>query len=304
MIKGDYNMKIKNILDFLVINNFEFTFYGDDTKEIQTFAPIDKLKDNSISWARKITNIDFDSLKLFSNLLIIVGENHIDMINNYIVVENPHRVFFIILEEFFNKKVNNIIHNQAVVETNKIGVNTSIGANTFIGRDVIIGDNVVISNNVSIEGQVVIGNNVIVESGVAIGVSGYGHYIREDKVYVRVPHLGGVIIGNHAAIGANTTIARGCLGDTIIEDHVKIDNLCHIAHNVLIKARSMITACTEISGSTIIEEDVWIGPASALINGIVIGENSFLGIGTVVTKDIPKGKVAVGVPARIIRDND
>jgi len=86
------------------------------------------------------------------------------------------------------------------------------------------------------------------------------------------------------------------------ENDVKIDNLCHIAHNVLIKSRSILTACVEISGSSIIEEDVWIGPNSSVINGITIGKGSLIGIGSVVIKSVPPNSTVFGNPAKIISE--
>lgn len=297
-------LSIKQILEYLVEKEVSHQFIGNNQALIKEFSSLYMIKEDSITWARKVENIDINQIQKYKNVLVVLPENT-ELFNlNKLIVKDPHKVFFQILNEFFELKVIHSIHNRAVIDSLRLGANLNVGANSYISKDAIIGNNVFISNNVSIEGKVIIGDNTVIEAGVVVGVCGYGHFKDDNNNSLRVPHLGGVIIGSNVAIGANTTIARGCLGDTIIEDYVKIDNLCHIAHNVHIKTRSMITACTEISGSTTIEEDVWIGPASAFNNGIVVGKNSFVGIGTIATKDVPEGKVVVGVPARVIRDNE
>lgn len=297
-------MKLNNILDFLTAKNIPYEFYGDSNQEIHDFCSLYDLKNNSLTWARDASNVDILVANTFERVLIVIGSRLEELNFSQIVVSNPHRVFFQVLAHFFdNDSELPAIDPTAVVKSINIGKNVSIGPNSYIGKNVVIGDNVRIASCVSVEGKVKIGNNSIIEAGVVIGVCGYGHYKDENNVSVRVPHLGGVQIGSFVAIGANSTIARGCLGDTIIEDYVKIDNLCHIAHNVKIKSRTMITACSEVSGSVTIEEDVWIGPASAITNGVIVGKNSFFGIGTIATKSVPEGKVVVGVPAKVLRDN-
>lgn len=298
---------VNEIIDALKDMDIEYDFKGDPCFHFQGFCPLNNLKKDCITWARSIDNINFDELKKVQDVLIFVRfQEQIKEPINTIYVADPHKAFFKILQHFFSDKMNNngdvLIAKTATVETEKFGVNLRVGNYSYIGPNVIIGNNVSIGHNVTIEGKVVIGDNCNIGSGSVIGANGFGHYKENTGESVCVPHLGGVKIGKHVDIGANNTISRGCLGDTIISDYVKTDNLCHIAHNVIIKDRVMITACAEISGSTIVEEDVWVGPASALNNSITIGRGSFLGIGTVATKSIPNDKVVAGVPAKILRD--
>lgn len=213
-------------------------------------------------------------------------------------------MFFKILQEFFAPQIQkHRIAELAVIETNNLGCNVNVGNFTYIGSDVVIGNNVFIEHNVTITGDVVIGNNTHIESGVVIGLCGFGHFKETDGISIRVPHLGGVVIGTDCYIGANSTIARGTLSNTIIGNNVKIDAQCHIAHNVEIGNRVMMTGGVMIGGSTIIKDDVWIGPNSTLNNSLIINENSFIGVGSVVTKNVSKGKSVFGVPARAIKDN-
>lgn len=191
----------------------------------------------------------------------------------------------------------------SVVETNSIGKNVYIGHNCYIGKDVVIGDNVVIKNNVSIEGKVIIGNNAIIHSGVVIGSDGYGYYQDKEGRNIKVPHFGGVIIGENVEIGANTCIDRGTLDNTVIGNNVKIDNLCHIAHNVVIKDNCSVIALSMLGGSVVLEKDSYIAPGAIIKNQLKIGEKSLVGLGAVVIKDVEKNKVVAGVPAKVIKEN-
>lgn len=167
-----------------------------------------------------------------------------------------------------------------------------------------IGDNVVIKNNVSIEGKVIIGNNTIIHSGVVIGTDGFGYYQNEEGKNIKVPHYGGVVIGEYVEIGANTCIDRGTLDDTVIGNYVKIDNLCHIGHNCVIEDNSSIVALSMLGGSAEISKNSYIAPGVMIKNQLKIGENSLIGMGAVVTKDVEKNKVVAGVPAKVIRENE
>lgn len=299
-------MKIREILQYLDSKKVNFVFHGNSESEIMGFCPITDLKTNSITWARSLDNPNLVDVCNVENLLLVLPEIVSDLgMSNLIATENPHSVYFSILEHFFaNKIMETSIAYTAVVESTNIGMNISIGHHSYIGKNVIIGNDVTIHNNVSITGSVTIGDNTVIYSGVDIGVDGYGYFTDVEGNHKRVPHLGGVKIGNDVEIGANTCIARGCLGDTIIHDGVKIDNLCHIAHNVEIGRNSKVIALSLIAGSCVIGEDVWIAPGSMIKNQVIVGDKSLVGMGSVVTKNVPENKVVAGVPAKIIRDNN
>lgn len=224
---------------------------------------------------------------------------------NFIFCDNPKAVYFTILNQFFHEETKvEFISATSVVEARSIGKQVYIGHHCYIGPEVVISDNVRIENNVSIQGKVTIGTDTIIRSGVVIGTDGFGYFENKDGINVRVPHFGGVIIGEDVEIGANTCIDRGTLGDVVIGNHVKINNLCHIAHNVIIGDHAMIAALVNISGSVLIKKNVFISPAATVRNQVTIGENSLIGLGAVVVKDVEDNAVIVGVPGKNIRKQE
>ena len=184
-----------------------------------------------------------------------------------------------------------------------IGKYVAIGHHCYIGKEVVLGDNVIIKNNVVIECPAQIGNNTIIWSGVVIGTDGYGYFKKEDGINYKVPHFGGVIIGKNCEIGANTCIDRGTLADTVIGDNVKIDNLCHIAHNVNIEDNVMITASVVLAGSSTVKEKVYIAPGAIILNQLTVDKNAFVTVGAVAMKNVHENTVVFGNPARVLRDS-
>lgn len=143
-------------------------------------------------------------------------------------------------------------------------------------------------------------NNIRIKHGIVLGGEGFG-YEWDGKKYLKFSSVGGVIIGANVDIGANTCIDRGTLGNTIIGNGVKIDNLCHIAHNVVIENDVMITAGCIIGGSARICRRAYLGIGAKIKNGITIGEGAVIGMGAVVLKDVPAGETWVGNPAKKLK---
>ncbi len=299
---------LKQIINVLQQYGIDYEYSGDPEYSFEAFCPLNCLKDNCIIWARGRENLNIEEINRYHNMLIFLekGISVPELQCEKIYVEKVHRTYFRVLSVLFNeldplnRKAG--ISKSAVIETTNIGEELYVGNQSYIGPDVVIGNNVTIMNNVTIQGYVTIGDETVIESGTVIGVCGFGYYHDEEGHPVCVPHFGGVRIGSHVMIGANNAISRGCLADTIIEDYVKTDNMCHIAHNDHIKQGAMLTANTVISGSTTVGENVWLAPGTLLNNSIVVGDNSYTGIGAVATKDIPAGKVVVGMPAKVLRD--
>tara|TARA_R110000787_G_scaffold71764_2_gene159742 strand:- start:3433 stop:4173 length:741 start_codon:yes stop_codon:yes gene_type:complete len=144
------------------------------------------------------------------------------------------------------------------------------------------------------------GENVTVGKNCTIGGDGY-QYLDDNGKLLKFPHFGGVVIEDDVDIANNVCIDRGALSDTIIKKGVKIDNLVHIAHNVIIGENSCVVAGAIICGSVVIGRGCWIAPGSCIKDQINIGDNVVIGLGCVVLKDVESNSVMVGNPAKLLR---
>ena len=218
---------------------------------------------------------------------------------SHAIVGNPRLAFARALTQFFAPKVSPGIARTAVIAPSvKIGDNVRIGEFCVIEEGVSIGDNTEIRHHVVLSRNVSIGRECLVKSHAVIGEEGFGFDFDENKTPIRIPHLGSVQIGHRVEIGSGTRVARGTIGNTIIENDVKMDDLVFVAHNVRVGKGTILTANAEISGSVIVGKNVWVAPSATITNKVSIGDRAFVGIGAVVTKDVPEGTVVAGNPAR------
>lgn len=215
-----------------------------------------------------------------------------------IVVKNPKRALAKVGNAFFVDRPQPGIHPTAIIDAKaEIGEDIYVGPYTVIGK-AKIGDGCVIDCNVRIYDGVVLGKGCDIKAGAVLGGAGFGFEKDEEGNRFRFPQVGRLIIGDDVEVGANTCIDRGALSDTVIGDHTKINNLCHIAHNNRIGRNVVITGCVNVSGSNVIDDNVWIAPNASIRGFIHLGEGCTVGMGSVVTKDVPNGETWVGNPAR------
>jgi UDP-3-O-[3-hydroxymyristoyl] glucosamine N-acyltransferase len=168
-----------------------------------------------------------------------------------------------------------------------VGARTSVGPGTVIGADAEIGDDVTLHANVTVYDRCVIGPRTVVQSGAVIGADGFG-MAEEGARWLRIPQVGRVVVGADCDIGANTTIDRGAIDDTVIEDDVKLDNQIQVAHNCRIGRHTAIAGCVGIAGSTHIGRNCQIGGA-AMINGhLSIPDGTMIGGATVIMHEIDR----------------
>ncbi|MBI5020080.1 MAG: UDP-3-O-(3-hydroxymyristoyl)glucosamine N-acyltransferase [Ignavibacteriales bacterium] len=193
--------------------------------------------------------------------------------------------------------------NVVIGERTVIGKGVIIHPNSTIGDDVIIGDDTLIYANVAIREQCKIGQRVIIHSGAVIGSDGFGFAPKSDGSYEKIPQRGNVVIENDVEIGSNCTIDRATLGSTIIRSGTKLDNLIHVAHNVIIGEHTVIAAQTGISGSSSIGNFCQIGGQVGLTGHISIADRTTIGAQSGVPKSITEeGKIYFGYPAREIHE--
>jgi len=166
-----------------------------------------------------------------------------------------------------------------------IGARAVIGAGTVIGSGVSIGDDTRISPLVSVRDKVSIGARCIVHSGVVIGADGFG-FAEADGRWLKVPQLGAVVIGDDVEIGANTTIDRGTIEDTVLENGVKLDNLVQIAHNVRVGAHTAMAAMSGAAGSTKIGKRCKVGGGVVMVGHLSICDDVMFTFRSVVTKSV------------------
>ena len=178
-----------------------------------------------------------------------------------------------------------------------IGKNVEINAGCIIGNDVRIGDNTRLYANVTLYYKTQIGKRAIVHSGVVVGADGFG-MANEKGVWCKIHQLGCVVIGDDVEIGANTTIDRAALGETIIENGVKLDNQIQVGHNVIIGAHTAIAGCVGIAGSTKIGKHCMIGGGVGINGHIEIADGTIITARSAIHKSITEpGIYASGIPA-------
>ena len=187
--------------------------------------------------------------------------------------------------------------NAVVGERTIVGADAVIGPGTVIGPDCVVGDSCRFGANVTLVRDVRVGARGIFHPGAVIGADGFGNAMTPEG-WVKVPQLGGVRIGDDVEIGANTTVDCGALGDTIIENGVRIDNLCMVAHNVHIGAHTAMAALTGIAGSTTIGERCMFAGASGAVGHINVCNDVVVAAKTFLTKDVTEpGTYAASFPA-------
>jgi UDP-3-O-[3-hydroxymyristoyl] glucosamine N-acyltransferase len=219
----------------------------------------------------------------------------------FVVVDKPKLVFLRVVEACFSEQSEYGIHDTAWVRPEaEIHPGSYIGPFTYVGIS-IIGEGTVIHGHCHIYDKVHIGNNVTVHAGTVIGSEGFGYERNDEGKLERFPHIGGVVIEDNVDIGANTCIDRGTLGDTIIRKGAKIDNLVHIAHNIVVGRDAAVIANAMVGGSVNIGDKAWLAPSATVMDRISIGRNALIGLGAVVLHDVPDNAIVVGNPAKELK---
>ena len=248
---------------------------------------------------------------------IFVERNVTDFKQNIIKVDNPRVAFMKLLVLFApTVTIKKEVHPTAIIGENvelgenvaimpyvviadnvKIGDNTVLYSHSFIGEKTVIGKDSVIYPNVTVREGAQLGNAVIIHSGAVRGSDGFGFVTQAGK-HNKVPQVGNVIIEDNVEIGANVAIDRATTGSTIIKSGTKVDNLVHIAHNVVIGENGLVVAQTGIAGSTIVGSNVTFAGQCGCVGHIKIGDNTVFAARSAPINDVPANSFYAGFPAK------
>ena len=290
---------------------------GDPNKEVLGLNTLDAASDDEVAFiARESFLPSLSSTK--AGALICSNELSEGYTGNKIIGENPYLLYAkctkifkgmgIQESNFGISKLAYIGKNVSISEKSNISnfVNISDGViieddvmiepGAFIGKKSVIGRGTRIHANATIYNSVEIGANCIIHSGSVIGSDGLG-FAKEKGKWIKIEHLGKVIIGNNVEIGSNTTIDRGSVGNTLIEDNVKIDNLVHLAHNVKIGSGTAIAASSAVAGSSSIGKNCTLAGCCAVVDNIEVTDEVHITAMSLITKSIKeKGVYSSGTP--------
>lgn len=277
---------------------------GNSDCHINNLSTIDNASEGSITF---LTNQKYlHSLdNCMASAVVVSKEFKEDSRFNFLKSEDPYLTYAKLSKifKYEEESLSPSIHESAVIsELSSIGNNVHIGPNVVIGPNCSIKDNVVIQANCTIVKNVSISSNCLIHPGCVIGSDGFG-FAPAQNGYLKIEQLGGLKIGKNVEIGANCTIDRGALDDTEIKDGVILDNLIHIAHNVILGENSAIAASCAIAGSTKIGKNFRMGGLSGVLGHLEICDNVSVGAHTLITKDIKEPGDYVGImPAQSHKD--
>lgn len=308
---------LRKLADFL-----QAELRGDEALVVKSIAPLDRAKEGDISFLVDANYAQYLSNTKASAILIKAEDVNPSTSSAVLIVKDPYVAYAKVSALFADVPVMPIgVHPTAVIGNNCrisskvaigpycvigdgaiIGDNVSLGAGCSIGEEAQIGKDTKLNANVSVYYRTTIGERCLIHSGTVIGSDGFG-MANESGVWRKIYQLGRVVIGNDVEIGANVTIDRGALNDTVIEDGVKLDNQIQVGHNVRIGAHTAIAGCVGIAGSTKIGKHCMIGGGVGINGHIEIADGTIITARSNVHKSIttPGGIYASGIPAVLHR---
>jgi len=284
---------------------------GDPEVEITGVAGIENAGEGDITFLHDTHNIP----AVAASALIVKADINMPAVR-LLIADNPQFAFARALEVFYVKPYRPTgISDRAVMGRNvktgddvsvfphvyisddvALGSRVTLSPGVFLGEGVTIGDDSFIHPNVTIREKVTIGRRVTVHAGAVIGSDGFG-YVQEKGGHYKIPQVGGVVIGDDVEIGANVCIDRATVGNTVIGDGTKIDNLVQVAHNVKIGRNCIIVAQVGISGSVAIGDGAIIAGQAGIKDHVTIGAGAIVTAQAGVTGDLPAGQIYSGTPA-------
>ncbi|MDD2701065.1 MAG: UDP-3-O-(3-hydroxymyristoyl)glucosamine N-acyltransferase [Sideroxydans sp.] len=296
-----------------IVARFGGQVLGDETTEVSQIATLEKAGQGHIAF---LANAKYrKQLEDSHASAVILGEADAELTQRpRIIAANPYS-YFAKLSAFLNplREYAPGVHPTAVIDPGahvspdahiganvwvgegaRIGARTVVMAGCQIGEHATLGEQTRLYPNVSVYHGCTLGDHVIVHSGAVIGADGFGIAMDEGR-WLKIPQIGRVIIGDHVEIGANTTIDRGALDDTVIEEGVKLDNQIQVAHNVRIGAHTAIAGCVGIAGSANIGKYCRIGGSAGILGHLQIADNVEIASFTLIGKSITEAGSYAGI---------
>ncbi len=297
---------------------------GDGNVEIRRLAKIEEAGPGDLTFLANMRYKKFVRTTNATAMLVKAGAVADELSRrvppiHLILVEDPYASFQQIAEKFYTPPAPLPVgvHPTAVIASSArvgpgvaVGPNSSVGefctlgsqvslhAGVVLGRNVAVGDQSILYPNVVVHDGCVIGSHVIIHPSTTIGSDGFGFLPKEDGSYEKIPQRGIVVVEDDVEIGANCAIDRATIGETRIKRGAKLDNLIHVAHNVIVGEDTVIAAQTGISGSTKIGKRCQVGGQVGFSGHLTIADRTVIGAKSGVPKSIePEGQTYFGYPA-------
>ncbi len=291
---------------------------GDGSVSVSSVAPLDRAGPDQLSF---LSSAKYAELFAGSNAgVVLVDPEFRDAPSSArakILVSTPMEKLLAVLPKLYPARdaAPGIAPTARIGKGASLGSNVSIGEYCVVGEGAVIGDGTVLGTGCVIGAGAVVGaechlypqvtlyerarlgDRVAIHSGARIGCDGFG-YVFRDGAHVKIPHVGGCVIGDDVEIGANTTIDRGSIDDTVIGAGTKVDNLVHIAHNVRIGKLCLLIAQVGVAGSVVIGDGCVVGGQAGISGHVTVGAGAKLAAQAGVFGDIPAGETWSGYPAR------
>lgn len=282
----------------------------DSTKNFQVVRPasLSNPKDNAVLFVTEGFLKYWESVLKVKECIVIWPENHpvpeeLAQKHAVILSKEPRfgfAQFFYENNITYNTKPKDykIINGAFICEGAQIGENTIVFPGAYVDSQVKIGKNCYIASGVRIVGSVQIGDNCIIRENSVIGSDGLTTRRNENGKIITIPQFGGVIIEENVQIGANSVICKGAIDNTIIGSGSRIDNCSFISHNVKLGNDTIVVGEVLMMGSSSTGDRAYLSGNVVVRDGVFIGEDAFVGMGAVVTKDVSAGVVVKGNPAK------
>lgn len=284
---------------------------GDSQTRVAQVASVGKAGEGDITF---LANPKFRSqlATCKASAVILRSDAAEDFFGARIVVANPYAYYArvaTLLNPYragFDGVHPTVVSQSPIPDSVSVGPNVVIGKGVTLGKGVVLNAGCVIGDGVSIGDDTVlyakvivyhdcqIGSGCILHAGAVVGADGFG-FAPDGQDWVKIPQIGRVLIGNDVEVGANTTIDRGAIDDTIIEDGCKLDNLVHIGHNCVIGRNSVMAGCAGIAGSTVFGEHCIVGGAGMISGHLTIASGTTISGGSTLMKSIAKPGVYTSV---------